>query len=102
MKLGKFFAAALVAAVCVGVQTAQGQMFENAIRSSGRPGEGAGIVHLSIPSANGGKFQCTAFFVKNRDNKPYLMTARHCSMFQLAKSCKAGVVTLTTQEGSFA
>lgn len=73
------------------------QMFENAVRrdhddrSELRP-----IVKVITRHSETSSGTCTGFFVKNRENKAYIATARHCARYQLTRACEEGRLTFKT------
>lgn len=63
-------------------------MFENTVRRDGTFEEAQSIVYM-----NSG---CTGFFIKNKNNKPYIMTARHCYNYNFENECQRGLIYLYT------
>ncbi len=61
-------------------------MFENTLRRDGTFDEAKSIVYMSSG--------CTGFFVKNKNNKPYIMTARHCYNYNFTQQCQKGLIYL--------
>lgn len=77
------------------------QIFEGALRRESLSNdEGRAIVKVSTRKADGSSGRCTGFFVKNRDNKPLVATARHCAQYDLTLACKDRRVSITTQFGA--
>ena len=94
---------ALVAATVLSTafaMQAHAQMFENARRSDPAPGDGKGVLQM-IVHRDSKTFVCTAFFVNNKGNKPYIMSARHCAGYEMTKVCNEGGITFKTHAGSF-
>lgn len=79
------------------------QIFENAIQFGGHAdSEADAILKMELFSdstrtKNAGF--CSAFFVNNKNGRPYVGTARHCAGYKLTDACKDGRIHFRTEVG---
>lgn len=94
MKLGLFLA---VVGVFFSI-TSRADFFVNSKRRDPNEKDKMTSAMVMIETFGG---NCTGFFVKNKNNRLLIVTARHCGEYQFTKRCKSGSIWLTTEAGHF-